>query len=551
MLDRGAPLDIITTLETRIDDCQLANETGQLFVPNGTLEGILEEETVRNALLELPAFQDGLEGGAEEYATRICSQIPHIRKILALLLLTDMFEAIVTFVELGINDLALPMPEPRLLDEHSSPCNENDSDSWIKWKNLANSWRRSHLRNLYARQWCLLAPHLTRQDSILHYKFTHNRILPFLQNDVTILDHSEMSNPSSEVVRYGSFSQVRRVKIHPDHYDFGDYGVNNPDHQFAVKMLWTHNFEDFTQEIEVFKRHWKPHIHIVPLLATYEISGIEVDDPIRSYYLIFPWATGDLRSLWETNEELKRNHKAILWISRECYEITRALSHIHGNLDSPPTSADSFGRHGDIKPSNILWYPNASGTNTTDLGKLVLADFGLADFHRASSRTTSRTASLPRSMTYMAPEFDTTKVISQAIDIWALGCTFLEFVTWFVKGNRAVRDEFRDYRSEPDMYGITADMFFQVRHHHGQQYVLLKPQVETWIERLRSDRSCSKYLKDFMDIIQYDMLIVDRIKRKTAGEISQKLKELHLRCISDSDYSQASTSKPPISTTTG
>lgn len=316
-----------------------------------------------------------------------------------------------------------------------------------------------------------------------------------------------------------------------------------------MKRLLSNDYEDFLQEVEVFRRHWQSDIHIVPLLATYEISETVTDDPIKSFCLIFPWAMGDLRWFWELNEELVGDHSILLWISRECYEITRALSHIHGDLRHPATSEDSFGRHGDIKPSNILWYPNGLGRNAGDLGKLVLADFGLADFHRATSRSNSRTASLPKSMTYRAPEFDTTKVVSQAIDIWALGCTYLEFVTWFLRGNQAVGDEFRKYRSEIDIYGINADVFFRVQQHKGYNDVLLKPQVVTWMKRLYKDKSCSKYLRDFLNIIQYDMLVVDRPNRQTADEISRKLEELHLRCVDDIDYYEALQSFPVSNTT--
>ncbi|CAN9258831.1 unnamed protein product [Alternaria alternata] len=40
------------------------------------------------------------------------------------------------------------------------------------------------------------------------------------------------------------------------------------------------------------------------------------------------------------------------------------------------------GRHGDIKPKNILWFPHASSAESsiTDLGILKLSDFGSAHF---------------------------------------------------------------------------------------------------------------------------------------------------------------------------
>ncbi|KAI8957390.1 kinase-like domain-containing protein [Daldinia sp. FL1419] len=531
LVPRSSP-NIIAALQTRLDDCLLNNESGKLFMPNGTLESLLDETTVAGALSELPVFRDKLLGNPEEYVRRICNREYPFRKIFALLLLTDIPEAIVQFVDRSIHDLTLPMPDPRLVIscKYSGTHDHGGSGDENKWKYLGNSQlSRSCLGNIYARQWCLLSPHFSRREEISHSIFTHDYILPFLRND-SGHGTSGPSHSSEESVRHGSFSQVRRVKIHPNHYDFGDYGVSNPDRQFAVKKLWTPDYEDFAQEIKVFKRHWKSGINIVPLLATYEIRETISDNPLTSYCMIFPWAAGDLRSFWEMNEGLVRDHKVLPWMARECYEIARALSYIHGYSHDSTTPEDSFGRHGDIKPSNILWFPNKDGESDGDFGKLVLSDFGLADFHRAGSRTNSRTSSLPRSMTYRAPEFDLTKVISRAIDTWSLGCTFLEFITWFLRGNEAVRREFTEFRMEVDAYGINSDTYFAFQYHEGDKHVVLKPQVVAWIERLRKDELCNGYIEELLDIVQCGMLVVDRSTRWTSGKISRRLQGLWSTC---------------------
>lgn len=228
MPDRGVPLEIISALETNLNHCQSSNETGKLFVPDGTLEQILDENTVHRALLEIPGFRGELLGGAEEYARIICNEKHPFRKILALLLLTDMSDIIIPFVDLGIDDLALPIPDPRVLLSHEllGSCNVRDVDYCSKWRSLVHSkLKRSSLHHIYMRQWCLLAPRFVRRDSILHYTFTHDHVLPFLQTDFKSPGYSKISHPSNELVRHGSFSQVRRVKIHPNHHDFGDYGV--------------------------------------------------------------------------------------------------------------------------------------------------------------------------------------------------------------------------------------------------------------------------------------------------------------------------------------
>lgn len=539
-------LEIVRTLRGRLHACEIINEAGKSFIPDGILEHLLDENTVRSLLKQLVSQGEPLIND-EEYTPKLCNQNRPFRKILTILLLIELPCAIKAFMDLGIDDSALPMQDPErfLSCEHLEPS--SDADSKSNWKLLAESGlNHANLHEIYRKQWCVLAPHFGERGSIPHYKLTQNDILPFLQIPLQSPSHSEVLQSSNQAVIYGSFSQVRKVEIHPNHHDFGDYGISNPDNHFAIKSLQTNNYDDFAQEIEIFKRYWKSKLHIVSLLSTFEITETVFGNHCHTYCLIFPWAKGNLMTFWEMNGSLVRNQKVLPWITRECYEIVRALSYIHGDIDDQIASADSFGRHGDIQPSNILWYPNPPETNLDDFGKLVLADFGLADFHRASSKSNSSMSSLPVSVTYRAPEFDTSEVISQKIDIWALGCTFLEYITWFLKGYNAVQGEFRGYRSEFDKYKIFADIFFRVQTNNGLQDVFLKPQVMKWIILLRQERSCSKYLKEFLNIIQEDMLVVDRLKRGSAEKICQKLEKLYRQYSVDMDYCQHTKPASPI-----
>jgi serine/threonine protein kinase len=107
----------------------------------------------------------------------------------------------------------------------------------------------------------------------------------------------------------------------------------------------------------------------------------------------------------------------------------------------------------------------------------VLGDFGLADFHRTHSRSNEDPGNVARSPKYRAPEFDIETKISRKIDIWMLGCTFLEFVTWFLMGLDAVLEQFPKDRSEPDINGIYADIFFRIVTEGHRVVSVVKPQV--------------------------------------------------------------------------
>lgn len=62
--------------------------------------------------------------------------------------------------------------------------------------------------------------------------------------------------------------------------------------------------------------------HLISLLATYQ-QGNE-------YYLIFPWAGGDLRSYWkDVNPEPAIDRDTMIWVAEQCYGVARCLSEIH------------------------------------------------------------------------------------------------------------------------------------------------------------------------------------------------------------------------------
>jgi serine/threonine protein kinase len=313
--------------------------------------------------------------------------------------------------------------------------------------------------------------------------------------------------------------------------------VDNPEHLFALKRLNTHDYHEPWQEVDVLKRFRNAN-HIIQLLATYEVNEGSSEGPLSSYYLIFPWATGDLEWLWETKNSSVGDYRIAPWISKQCYALVEALSTIHN--DSGHDLADTYriyGRHGDIKPSNILWFSPSSSEVSVDFGRLVLGDFGLGDFRGKLSRSNLDASALARSPKYRPPEFDIGGgKISRKIDIWTLGCTLLEFVTWFLMGTEAVTEEFRDARSEPDIYGIYADTFFRVVKADDRSVGIVKPQVTAWIAGLHKHGNCSDYIRDFLDVIEHHMIVADPTGRLTAAALSYKLKEMYRRCQDDPEY---------------
>lgn len=144
-----------------------------------------------------------------------------------------------------------------------------------------------------------------------------------------------------------------------------------------------------------------------------------------------------------------------MWIVEQCLGLAEALRKIHGH-EFPETNSHGsersrmIGRHGDIKPENILCFPSSDKNCDDEHGVLALSDFGLARFHRTSTAFRQyKTHSLAVSPTYRAPECDLGGKISPSWDIWTLGCVYLEFLIWYLQGWSAI-DDFSRQRKHCD-----------------------------------------------------------------------------------------------------
>lgn len=126
-----------------------------------------------------------------------------------------------------------------------------------------------------------------------------------------------------------------------------------------------------------------------------------------------------------------------------------------------------YGRHGDINPSNILWYDDSNGDgddNDDDgglRGTLKISDFGQAEINSLLSKTSHR--AVADTMTYRPPECEVKGApIRQSFDIWCLGCVYLEFATWLLGGAEALAEfgEKRRFRAVQPHF-TTIDTFYR------------------------------------------------------------------------------------------
>lgn len=200
-------------------------------------------------------------------------------------------------------------------------------------------------------------------------------------------------------------------------------------------------------------------MHLIKLLVTFKWRD--------HYYLLFPWADGNLLTFWkilypEPSFPI-RDHNFAVWFSKECLGLAHGLQMIHTaempSSDELPSvsSLQIHGRHGDLKPENILWFKSYDGTEEGKFGVLKISDFGLTRFHGTKSKSQLEKVAL--SPTYRPPEYDIIKMVSQRFDIWSLGCVLLEFVTWYLLGGEGV-EVFSKERANDNSAQFREDVFF-------------------------------------------------------------------------------------------
>ncbi|KAF2688470.1 kinase-like protein [Lentithecium fluviatile CBS 122367] len=505
------------------------------FLPQGRIQYLITEKAVKG---ELDRYEHSLRkrlqiwkrlAGTENNQKRartICGESAEAqqetskgyRKIFATLLLIDQPLRINAFIKNGVSDRKLPL------------------------------LGRGAVARFEELQWAFLSPVFKRiaHNDIPHIEIQYNEILlPFVEWE--------------KMLHGGRFAQVYRADIHSEHHAFNH--VENRSGLFAVKEIFNNTREEeIKKEINVLKgisssRH--SHSHLVTLLATFRYHD--------HYHLIFPWAKYDLLGYWEhENPNPEKNAETTLWFAEQCrgladalYKIhhwmTRSESALHDQGPNPPTKTERlraintsqecakltlqlFGRHGDIKPQNILWFPNEG------LGILKITDFGSAHFSTRESDPAQGDSSPSFTRLYRAPEDDLPNlVLTPSYDIWSLGCVYLEFVTWFLGGWKSF-DSFAENRLAPDPQypsknweGIS---FFQRLEgdESGVEKAKVKNVVTEQIKSLRSDPACTPFFLEFLNMVQNDMLVIKPAnpngvgpRRKTAREIMQDVSDMKIR----------------------
>ncbi|OJJ06553.1 hypothetical protein ASPVEDRAFT_328348 [Aspergillus versicolor CBS 583.65] len=290
------------------------------------------------------------------------------------------------------------------------------------------------------------------------------------------------------------------------------------------------------------------HKHVALPIATITVG--------HQHNMLFPLAQMDLEKFLQGHlqppEMCDMND-----LLDEVTNVVDALDHLHNRL-----GVSIHGYHMDLKPANILVYPDSELTERPGVGKWKITDFGLSIITPAGRRgsgdglardrvTETKTHLRRMHGTYQAPEVCSGPGLSRRSDVWSFGCILVRVLAFKLDGVDGLRalDDLR--RKADDTIGYCDNDYFA----RGDPPVL-NPHIENWINGLahRSREDCPEEFLNGCVKLLLSILKIDKNARPSASEVKEELGSLkallnvHQRPASPSEPSSeegSSESFPP------
>ncbi|KAL1865018.1 hypothetical protein Daus18300_007365 [Diaporthe australafricana] len=446
--------------------------------------------------------------------------------ILALLIKLGKHDLITIFVNHSIDDSELPLVKQKLKELGNSGC-------MTRWEDEEND-------NFLRLQWEFIPAFIAKKGKkIPHYELLPGHVLPYVHVDKPV---KETEEEDQNLHLTGSFGKVSIYNLHQRQQGLDRYTVDGLNGLIAVKKLLSDDRKAFLEECNVLMRLTpKPTPHLAKLLATYEQPAGR-DHKTPEFFLVFECAESNLDRFWKTSppEKLMKDHglnrvQLSRWVATQCRGLAQGLKTLHSHTEDKsesPTKANQkvdqplHGLHGDIKPANILRYTNWKDPESpikplhAPLGVIQITDFGLSSYHHT---LTAQDINIKiGASAYKPPEAHLIYPVSQSLDIWTMGCLFLDFVTWLLLGDNG-RQEFgrRREKSGRDLISDSHPCFFDVREKKGTTQVSKSRAVILWAEKL-CETERSQFIHEFVELIIAKMLVIeDKAHLKTDEEGTQ------------------------------
>jgi serine/threonine protein kinase len=257
-------------------------------------------------------------------------------------------------------------------------------------------------------------------------------------------------------------------------------------------------------------------------------------------------------------------------MAKQMHGLAGALAYIH---DPPPESYPSgrriHGRHGDIKPDNILLF-----AEEYERGTLVIADLGLTEVssHASRKQVVSNKGMPACCLRYRPPEFDMRGgIVSSDCDIWSFGCVLFEWVMQVLQGWEAratlskgldgvgvpwgeggffavekrtagvIESEKNESAEEDDGWTVMKDKKKQRKGRGKNSHLFSVHETVTQkFAELHASPDCTPFFHELLFLVEERMLIVrPRLEeeRISAADLTKRLEEMLAKVLrTGSDY---------------
>ncbi|CAH0053626.1 unnamed protein product [Clonostachys solani] len=338
----------------------------------------------------------------------------------------------------------------------------------------------------FDKQWSFLSPDCSKGSLKIHV-FHPNRPMAYLP-----------PSPSNGPISTSNFSDVWRVHLHPDHFGHRQSSSSaegsSKGIEAALKILKVQgasggNIEKFyRQETQTLQQMANmEHDHLIRAIFVYKWG--------QRRCFLFPWAHGgNLNEFWKSFDRLKHSSMDF---------VAWSLDQMHGMFEGLNKLHQQRIRHGDIKPHNILHFPqNGPGSAS---GRLIIADVGLSKFHQEYTADRDKyTSTTQCTVMYQPPEVKKSKR-SRLFDYWSLGCVFLEFTIWIYDGYGGLynfRKGLKD--SQPTLSEDKKPRFWDYERDQ-------KPKLNTIVEKTMAEmqKRDSPLANELIELIRTKLLNID------------------------------------------
>ncbi|KAI4170333.1 MAG: hypothetical protein LQ343_005086 [Gyalolechia ehrenbergii] len=296
---------------------------------------------------------------------------------------------------------------------------------------------------------------------------------------------------------------------------------------------------------------WQKSFRVAEFLVVGEHQDLDTEQNDR-YYMLFPYATCNLRHYMAKWEFGSLRRTSTLWLLAQLRGLADALRSIH-NLSEESTKQSqsqlavpikASGWHHDLKPDNILFFSTQKSPRidrNSGEGTFRIADFGSAKINTLRSKSVN-TMSPNGTPTYEPPEQETEGSTSRPYDIWSMGCVFLELLVWALFDYDAVK-KFSSQRLAncAPLDSMKCDAFWLVE---KEGHAVKRRAVTDQVATLQAEIQKKHVPFDGVLRIVEDMLTIDSRKRVDAVRVWNRLDQIYK--LADADFQDSREDVPEI-----